>query len=89
MNNKILLAALSQDLYRAALGWHSGSTLVADRFSQEALSTADKIDKESIKPYIARILSKLPKVLSEVDTQRRAEDVLTYSILIQNAALSQ
>lgn len=84
----MLLAALSQDLYRAALGWHSGSDVMAERFRLEALRTAGLIDTKKIKPHVAKVLVKLPQVLSEKNLLLRAEEALTYSIIIQNATLS-
>ena len=83
---KITLESLSMDLLRVALGYHRGSTTMAKRFSEEALKRIDEIDAKAIKPYLARILSKLPSILENSDTTRIAEDTLMYSTICKNYA---
>jgi hypothetical protein len=87
MNNKMLLAALSQDLYRVAIGYHESSVKIAERFSQEVLKRRKEVDVKSVKPYIHTILMKLPEMLMQENKQQIAEDALVYSILFQNYAL--
>lgn len=86
MKNKIALASLAMDLRRVALGYHRGSVAMADRFYREALLRKREIDMADIKPYLRRLLESLDG-LSSKDTDRRAEDMLTYSVLFQNAAM--
>ena len=80
----MLLAALSQDLYRVASGFHSGSLATAERFCDEALKRGAEIDSASEKPYIKSMLERLPAILSQKDRRQVSENALTYSILFQN-----
>ncbi|MBI4080583.1 MAG: hypothetical protein HY430_02320 [Candidatus Levybacteria bacterium] len=88
MSNKQLLEALSQDLYRVAIGLHSGSTKMAERFSKEILDRKEELELETLKPYIRKIITNLPQTLSQQDSKKAAEDALVYSILLQNYSLS-
>ena len=87
MNTKMLLAALSQDLYRIAISLHTHSDKTAEKFTSVALQTASQIDRRDVKPHIKKVLVNLPVILGEHDKKLRSEDVLTYSIIIQNSAL--
>ena len=84
MNNKIILASLSLDLKRVALGLHRGSFTVAKRFSEEALKRKEEVNYNQVKPYIKDALQKLPAVLSQKDSRLTAENILMYSTLFQN-----
>jgi hypothetical protein len=84
--NKIAIESLSMDLLRVALGYHKGSTKMAERFSQEALNRIDEIQITDVKPYFAKILNKLPNALSGKDKHEVAEDALMYSVLCRNYA---
>lgn len=85
--NKTEIAALAMDLKRIALGYHSGSTKTAVRFTQEALKRKEEIDVRYEAEYINKILKTLPKTLSQKDKKRLAEDALMYSTIFQNYAL--
>lgn len=82
-----LLGALSQDLYRVALGYHRGLITMANRFYEEALKRREEIDQNSLKPYLRKLLAKLDTLISQEDKGRIAEDALMYSTLFQNASL--
>lgn len=82
MKNQQKLAALAMDLRRAALGYHRGSLRMARRFWEEALKRRREIDMPSLKPYLRRCLMKL----DYENPADEAEDLLTYSIIFQNAA---
>lgn len=84
--NKIAIESLSMDLLRVALGYHKGSVKMAERFSEEALKRISEIQTTDVKPYFAKILSKLPSELSKKDSNRLAEDALMYSVLCRNYA---
>ena len=86
MNNKMLLAALSQDLYRIAESSHRGSKKVVEVFTKEALKTKDEVNIEEVEPYIKVLLDKLESTLSQSDEKQKAEDALMYSTLLQNYA---
>lgn len=75
-SNTIALSSLSMDLKRAALAFWRGSTGVAQRFLDESLERKEEIDLEKIDPYISNILKKI--------NNKDAENLLMYSILIQN-----
>ncbi len=85
-SNKIAIESLSMDLLRVALGYHKGSTKMADRFLQESLKRIDEIQKDKLESYFAKILSKLPQELSKVNKLDVAEDALMYSTLCKNYA---
>ena len=87
--NQIALSSLSMDLKRAALGFHRGSTEMAERFFEEALKRKKEVDLREVKPYIKDLLNKLENIKNEKDKQRLAEDALMYSTLFQNAALAK
>lgn len=82
----MLLAALSQDLYRVAESSHRGSQKVAEVFIKEALKTKEEVDIETVKPYVKVLLQKLEDTLYQSDQKQKAEDALMYSTLFQNYA---
>lgn len=81
---KLAIESLSMDLLRAALGYHRGSIKMAKRFSEEAIRRKNEIDTSKVKPYLAKILKQIPKVFNSSDTNKVAEDSLTYSIICKN-----
>lgn len=83
---KIALESLSMDLLRVALGYHRGSMTMAKRFSEEVLKRKNEVNISEVKPYLIKILNRLPSVLSNPDTTRIAEDALMYSTLCKNYA---
>jgi len=83
MKNQQLLAALAMDLRRAALGYHRGSTKMAERFLEEALKRREQIDAVKLKPYLRKYLMKV-----DGHSPADAEELLTYSIVFQNAAMT-
>lgn len=86
MNNKQILGALALDLKRVALGYHRGSTLMTERFLQEALKRRKEIDKKSLKPYLVKLLNDMEKIKKE-ERKKAAEDALFYSTIFQNASV--
>lgn len=84
--NKTAIESLSMDLMRVALGYHRGSTKMAERFLEEALKRSSEINKSEVKPYFVGVLNKIPSVLSEKDLNKRAEEALMYSIICKNYA---
>jgi hypothetical protein len=85
MNNKKVLAALSMDLRRVALGYFRGSTSMAEIFFQEALKRSDEIDGTNLKPYLVKFLNDM-KNLKKEGGKKTAEDALLYSTIFQNAS---
>lgn len=86
MNNKIAIESLSMDLLRVAVGYHRGSISMAKMFTKEALKRINEIDTSFVKPYLAKIIKKLPSILSNKDRDHLAEDALMYSIIFKNYA---
>jgi hypothetical protein len=85
--NKLILSSLAMDLKRAALGYWRSSNRMADRFLQEAIGRKKEINFKINKPYIKNLFKKVEDCISQKDKKKAAEDLLTYSILFQNAAL--
>lgn len=85
MNNKAILGALAMDLKRAALGYHRGSDIMAERFFEEALKRKSEIKTETLEPYLNKFLVKVEKLRNE-KKERVAEDALMYSTIFQNAS---
>jgi hypothetical protein len=83
MKNKLALASLAMDLRRVAMGYHRGSDQMAKCFFAEAMKRRNEIDVMSVKPYVRQLLIKLDSIRS---SEEYAEDLLTYSVLFQNAA---
>lgn len=86
MNQKAIMESLAMDLKRVAIGAYRGSNVTAARFLQEALVRKSEIDKKNIPSYIKKVLSKI-HTKKNID-QKFAEDILMYSTLFQNYALS-
>ncbi len=77
MNDQsIVLSSLAMDLKRAALAFWRGSTGVAQKFLGESLERKKEINMKEIDPYISNVLKDI--------NNKDAEDLLMYSILIQN-----
>lgn len=87
MQNKLVLSSLALDLKRVALGLQRESYRMAERFTQEVLSRKNEVNRSTLKPYMRSILEKLDTVLADTDRQKKAEDSLMYSTLIQNYVL--
>lgn len=87
MNNEVVLASLAMDLKRVALGLHKGSFTMADRFTKEARIRIQETQTDLLAPYMKNILQKLDQVLIDTDNDRKAENALMYSTLIQNYTL--
>jgi len=78
MNSQLsTIGAMAMDLKRASLG----SKNVSEVFINEALKRRDEIDKKNIPLYIQNILDNFGK-------DRDKENLLMYSILLQNYSQS-
>ncbi len=85
MNNKQILGALSLDLKRVAIGYYRGSTVMSERFFEEALKRRDELDNSNLKPYLVKFLKNMEN-LKNKRNDRAAEDALLYSTIFQNAS---
>lgn len=82
----ISLSSLALDLKRISLGIYRGSKLTVSRFEREALERSSEIKTHEVDPYIKKILDHLPSTLEDKNSEKKAEALLTYSILLQNYA---
>jgi hypothetical protein len=87
MKNKQIFGALALDLKRVALGLNRGSTVMAERFLQEAIKRRSEIDIVEVKPYLFKFLDSINN-LGKEEKQKGAEDALMYSTIFQNASLA-
>lgn len=87
-NKKIILSSLALDLRRVAQGYFRGSTVMADRFLEEALKRKQEAGSLNFKPYIKKLLLKVEQLQFEKEEKQKAEDALMYSTLFQNASLN-
>lgn len=82
MSQKIIIESLSMDLLRVALGLHRGSFKMAARFKEEALKRQQELESQSLAPYLKKLLTESKKTLID----NNEENILMYSILLQNFA---
>ena len=87
MDNKIILGSLAMDLKRAALSYHQGSNIMAERFLNEANKRKKEYKKKDLKPYMKHILDKIEELKMQPKDEL-AENAPMYSTLIQNYILS-
>lgn len=85
MNNKQVFGALAMDLKRVAIGYFRGSTLMSEKFFQEALKRRNEIDSTNLKPYLVKLLNDMEN-LDKKEKERAADDALLYSTIFQNAS---
>ena len=74
------LAALSQDLLRVAMGRYRNQTKMAERFALEAKARLEELSNFALRDEIINSL--------ESTHERSAEDLLMYSTIVKNRALS-
>lgn len=89
MDNFMALSSLVMDLKRTAIGLHRRSFGMSKRFSQEILKRKSEVNLNTVSPYIQKILNRLDWVVTHNNHDKQAEDMLMYSILIQNYLLKQ
>lgn len=81
MNNKQLLQAISLDLKRAAIGFHSNSQKMAERFLQESIKRIERIDTSALPQTLRKTILTASQKLS-TPTATTDEDALTYSTIL-------
>jgi len=77
---KQALQALSQDLYRVAMGRHRGQTAMAAVFTKQAIARLSELENFPLAEPISASLAS--------SAERSAEDLLMYSTFVQNQALT-
>lgn len=85
--SQLKLAALSMDLKRVALSYHTNSMQTGLRFAEESMKKVKRIERRDLPDYIQKLLERVETVLGQEDKQKVAEDALMYSTMLQNAAL--
>ena len=80
---------MAMDLKRAALGYHRKSFIMAGKFLDEAMKRKEEAVKDGINSYLNSLFNKLDNSVRVKDNEKKAEEVLMYSILIQNFAICQ
>ena len=86
-SDRELIGALAMDLKRVALGYHRGSTKMAQRFLEEALKRQKELQNKKNPPYLKKLLKSLGKLNRQRNKKKLAEDALMYSTLFQNYAI--
>ena len=84
LDNRQTLGALAIDLKRIALGIHRGSMTMASRFSKEAEKRLNEVDRTTLLPYMKKTLGKIQSIVSTQGSDKKAEDALMYSVIVQN-----
>lgn len=87
MDEKVILGSLALDLKRAAMGFNRRSNTMAERFLHEALKRKNEVIKKDASSYISHLLEKMEQSLKNNEIDRKGEDALMYSTLIQNYVL--
>lgn len=85
-NQKLIIESLAMDLKRVAMGFHRGSSAMANRFKEEALKGGRDLESQKVEGYLDKLVRGMKKSLSGSDDDV-AEDALMYSTLFQNFAL--
>lgn len=87
MDNKTILASLASDLKRITIGLQRKSMRMANRFQEEVLKRKTEVDVNKLDSYMHRVLNRMELSLKNKNAERKAEDALMYSTLIQNYVL--
>jgi ABC-type oligopeptide transport system ATPase subunit len=82
--NNLAISSLAMDLKRVAIGYHRGSSKMANRFSEEALKRKEELELSQVKPYLRKFIKAVPKILKQKDKEKIAEDALMYSVILEN-----
>jgi hypothetical protein len=86
-DTKLLVGSLSNDLFRVASLWQSGSKVAAARFLLEAKTWAKPLTTSNEKPYIKKIADSVMNHSAEGLNLAVAEELIMFSVLLQNHAL--
>lgn len=84
MNTDRLLASLSMDLVRVAMGYRRGSIRMADRFCQEAKARCIELKDADLQVHIQQIIVDILLIMDDDDKLIIAEKSLMYSTVLQN-----
>ena len=73
---------MALDLKRVALGSHSNSKKMVERFLQEVFKRAEQLDTNTLPLALKKLLSTMKKQLQKGFTKRLADDALMYSTIL-------
>ncbi len=62
---------------------------MAKRFSQEALARKAEIDRSYVDGYVVKLLDRMEMSLKNLASDRVSEDMLMYSVILQNYCLKK
>lgn len=82
MNNRVLLQAMALDLKRVALGYHSGSIKMAEKFTAETVKRSFLLDKNTLPLAIHKTVNNIQNPDSNSNTQKLADDALMFSNIL-------
>lgn len=84
---KMLIGSLSNDLQRVAVLTQRGSSTAALRFMHETAHWTTPLLKHQFKKYINKIILEVHNQRDHVLSIEKAEQLLMYSVLLQNYTL--
>jgi len=87
METRVLVGALSNDLFRVASLAFRGADKGASRFLIEAKKRAAELEKAKTKKYIKKIAREISACDENEISTELAEKYLMYGVLLQNYAL--
>ncbi|MDD2823174.1 MAG: hypothetical protein PHQ59_03760 [Candidatus Daviesbacteria bacterium] len=87
-NQKLIVESLAMDLKRVSLGLYRGSNVMAERFKEESLKRSNELESENLDSYLMFLILKMKEALAG-DKEYIADDLLMYSTLFQNYALTK
>jgi hypothetical protein len=88
MRQQLIIESLAMDLKRTSLGLYRGSVGTAKKFREEAIKREEELSQEQLDPYLKNLVRKIRQIL-QVDDPNMAEQLLMYSILFQNVAVTR
>lgn len=88
MKNEVILSSLAMDLKRIAIGLDRGSFKMAERFYEEAMERKQELDLNNLKQYIRDVIFEIERLFEEKDNDKKAENFLMYSTILQNFIIS-
>lgn len=85
-DNKFLIRSLANDLRRVSTFLHHNSLDTAYTCEGEALKTKNMVDTVKLDSYGRTLIQKVGESLMQKDREKKAENALMCSVLLQNYA---
>ena len=83
---QVLLASLSQDLFRIANFVYVGAPASAERFWRESQRWLGELEKANLPPALAKIIRRLQATAFDAHCLAQGERLLTYAVITQSLA---